>query len=199
MNTRLISLILILLMRIPDLSGAVPSGESRIERYLFDQVIIKGTTNVNQFELSYREENYTPLPDTRGFQDKNLKIAIPARKIKAESKTMLDDFLDLINARQHPTINISMAENITGKLMNETDLKHEIRVTMNGITNTYTCTSEIEKPYQDQWRLNGEMDVLLTDFGIEPPRKFLGIVKVGNEVFISFKILFSTEKKETEN
>ncbi|MGD9929940.1 MAG: YceI family protein [Mangrovibacterium sp.] len=187
-------LIIILLLGPFGVQGVTPTGEFRPGSYLFDQVIIRGTTNVNQFQLSYRENHFTSLPETNRFLNENLKISIPADEIEAESKVMLDDFLELINASHYPTINISISHQITGELLNRSNLRHNIRVTMNGVTNTYTCSSEIEKTAADQWYLNGKMNVLLTDFGIEPPKKFLGIVKVRDEVFISFKILFSTEK-----
>lgn len=180
------------------LSGSVkassnPSkGLCNIAAYLFDEVVITGATNVNQFHLSYRENTYTRFNGSHNFKDNGLQICIPVRNIEAESQLMLDDFLDMINADKHPEIRILMNPQPTDRLQNGSFVKHRICLTMNGKTNVYNCSSDVLLCEPDKLCLKGKLDVLLTDFGIEPPRKFFGLVKVKNEVFVSFKVLFST-------
>ncbi|MGQ8338207.1 YceI family protein [Sunxiuqinia sp. A32] len=172
----------------------IPSGESDLKSYLFDEIIIKGMTNVKAFQLSYSEDQFTKISSETKFGEinKNLMISIPAKNIKAESKLMLADFLKLINAKDYPEIHIKIDPKVTSKFQKRNRLEHGIQLTMNGITNNYTCSSEIENGKQEEKCLLGTLKVKLTDFNIEPPQKFFGIIKVEEEVFISFKILFST-------
>ncbi len=185
------------------LFGYTKTGFSKescnIAAYLFNEVIITGTTNINQFHLLYSENAYTRFNGSPGFSGNRLQISIPARNIEAESQLMLDDFLEMIHADKHPEIKISMDAQPIDRLRNGDSIKHRIFLTMNGKTNGYNCSSDVLLCQSDTLCLKGKLDVHLTDFGIEPPGKFFGIVKVRNEVAISFKILLSTEKEEPEN
>lgn len=180
--------------------AANPTGsEIKLSGYLFDEVIITGATNVNSFQLLYNEDRFTTLINYPVTANDKLQICIPARNITSEPKLMLADFLQMINAKEHPTIAISMNATTIKDLSIGEVLDHQICVAINGTKKEYQCVSEILSCKQNEICLKGKLNVLLTDFGIDPPRKFLGIVKVKNEVFISFRLLFSTEKKETKN
>lgn len=178
--------------------NANPSGKEMIG-YQLDDVIITGSTNISNFQLSYNEEQFSDIRNSPVRSANSLQIYIPAKKIEAESKTMLDDFLELIHADEHPMINISMERKQVSELNRGDLLNHRIYLTMKGVTKDYDCRSEVKDCQQGKFCLNGKLNVLFTDFGIDPPRKFFGLVKVKNEVFISFKVFFLTENKETNN
>lgn len=173
--------------------------EIRLSGYLFDEVIITGTTNVNSFRLWYSEDHYTNLPQFPNQALNQLKIRIPAIAVESESKLMLHDFLQMINVKKHPAIIISLDRAPAGEFDDGDFVEQQICLAMNGLKKEYHCLSEIISCREDEICLKGKVNVLLTDFGIDPPRKFFGIVKVKNEVFISFRLSFSTEKKETKN
>ncbi len=199
MGRRMKYLVFVFLMLHQVSDAATPTNNVLLGSYLFEHVLIEGSTNLNQFQLSYSEDAFSLFPASNYGSSEFLRMAIPARKINAESNSMHNDFLELINANIHPTIIISLNEKITSDKLNLTVLRHQVSVTMNGVTNTYACFSEIKKSEYGSWNLAGRLGVRLTDFEIDPPRKFLGLVKVDDEVFISFKILFSTEIKEARN
>ena len=160
-------------------------------RYLFDKIQITGKTNVNEFYMQYREDVFCKLPSAVGAENSTLGINIPANKIKAESKMMLNDFLELINADKYPTIDIEIArEEIELSPSEEPGFKN-IELTMNGVTRQFRCKTYAEACYANQWCMTGQLEIRLTDFGIEPPNKFLGLVKVKDEIFVNFRILFS--------
>ena len=191
--------VFLMLHQVTDAATPATPNNIAIGSYLFEQVLIEGSTNLTQFQLSYSEDTFSLLPACNLGSSEFLMMAIPAQKINAESLSMQNDFMELINANIHPTIIISLNEKITSDKLNLAVLRHQISLTMNGVTKTYACFSEIKKKEYDNWHLTGRLGVRLTDFGIEPPRKFFGLVKVDDEVFISFKILFSTEIKEARN
>ena len=201
MGRRMKYLVFVFLMlhRVTDAATPANNNNIPIGSYLFEHVVIEGSTNVNRFQLSYSEDAFSLFPSYNIGSSDFLRMAIPVQKINAESSSMHDDFLELINANKYPTIIISLNEKITSDKLDLTVLRHQVSVTMNGVTNTYACFSEIAKEEFVNWHLTGRLGVRLTDFGIEPPRKFFGLVKVDDEVFISFKILFSTEIKEARN
>jgi polyisoprenoid-binding protein YceI len=163
----------------------------QFNRYLFDKIQIRGKTNVNDFYMRYSDDEFCKLPNTLNAENSTLGINIPANKIKADSKMMLNDFLDLINADKYPTIDIEIArEEIESSPTEEPGYKN-IELTMNGVTKQYRCKTYSESCYANQWCLTGQLEIRLTDFGIEPPNKFLGLIKVKDEIFVNFRILFS--------
>ncbi|MDX9883388.1 MAG: YceI family protein [Prolixibacteraceae bacterium] len=189
--------ILVAFLILPEvIKAVVPEIPCGVSAYLFDQIIITGATNVNEFQLSYRENTFTRLNGSSDVKNNNLQICIPVRNIEAESQLMLDDFLNIVNADMHPEISISMSAQPTEFLQPGNSVIHRISLSMNGKTNVYTCKSDVLFCQPDGLSMEGRLDVRLTDFGIDPPRKFLGIVKVKNEVFINFRVLFSTGQKE---
>lgn len=187
--TDLKTLIFIFLFLYPGMNAYSQAEKGRPDSYLFDEVVIKGSTNMNHFQLNYEEENYSEIPAV-GENPGRFRISIPAKKIKAESKMMLRDFLEMINARKYPLITITLEKDITDKILADSSLQHELDLTLNGITNRYQVQSRSIAYYSGQRCLSGTFRVNLTSFGIETPGKFFGLVKIEDEVFINFKILF---------
>jgi len=192
-------LILIFLFFYPGVVVYSQAEKDRLDHYLFDEVVITGSTNMNQFSLNYREKNYSAVPAPGGKNHDRFKISIPARKIKAESKMMLNDFLEMINARKYPVIAITLEEGIADKVLADSSLLHQVGLTINGITNSYHVRSRSVECDPGQWCLSGKFTVNLSNFEIEAPKKFFGLVKVEDEVFINFRILFSANNRGTEN
>jgi len=164
------------------------------DRYLFDQVMITGSTNMNEFHLDYRESDFSGIPSCVQGKDDTFRFLIPAGRIKAESKMMRTDFLEMIHADKYPDIVITLGENIVGDLRGSSILNHRIGLTLNGVTNNYQVKSVKEEGPSGQWLLSGAVKIRLSNFKIDPPKKFLGLVKVNDEVLINFKILFAANR-----
>ena len=55
---------------------------------------------------------------------------------------------------------------------------------------------EIKKIVRDKYAgivIEGEKSILMTDYGIKPPKALLGTIKTGNKINIIFKIDFETK------
>jgi hypothetical protein len=177
-------------------SAEKPLVKSNINYYLFDQVIIICSTNINQFHLKYREDNYIAFNNVDTSLTNRLKISIPAANIETESNLMLHDFLQLINAQQYPYIDISMQDNFTHEILSSSEkMNYRVKITLNGRSNFYNCVSEFTDCGEEKC-LVGKLKINLTDFALEPPRKFYGLIRVADEVFIKFRIIFLLDQKE---
>jgi hypothetical protein len=178
-------------MVIQTVDGQMAARKETFSRYMFDQVHITGKTNVNDFHMEYREDEFCRMPSTFSSDEATIEINIPAEEVEADSKIMLKDFLDLINSDEYPNITIEIAKDEIDFASPDTEGKKTIELSMNGLTKKYQCETVSASCFVDQWCLTGQLKLKLTDFNIEPPHKFLGLVKVRNEIFISFRILFS--------
>ncbi|WP_082326542.1 YceI family protein [Sunxiuqinia dokdonensis] len=191
MKTRLTYLAALLCVISLPVAGQMAAMKETFSRYMFDQVHIVGKTNVNDFHMQYRESGFCEVPADFRQGNSMIEIEIPADQIQADSKLMLKDFLELINAQKYPTITIEInSDEITFEKAGESDLKN-IAISMNGITKQFRSQTYADACFGNQWCLSGELKIKLTDFNIQPPSKFLGLVKVQDEIFINFRILFS--------
>lgn len=193
------TLILLFLFFYPGVVVYSQAEKDRLDNYRIDEVVITGSTNMNQFSLNYGENNYSAIPAPDGKNHDRFMISIQARKIKAESKMMLNDFLKMINARKYPLIAITLEEDIANKVLADSSLLHQVGLTINGITNSYHVRSRSIECDPGQWCLSGSFAVNLSNFKVEAPKKFFGLIKLEDKVFINFKILFSANNKGTEN
>ena len=172
-------------------AGQMAAAKNTFSRYMFDQVLITGETNVNDFHLEYRENEFCNVLGKLESGSSTIQIEIPADQVEADSQVMLNDFLKLINADQYPNITIGIDRNEIEFFAVPESGEKLISLSMNGISKQFYCSTLSESCFGNQWCLTGQLQIRLTDFNIEPPHKFLGLVKVQNEIFINFRILFS--------
>ena len=57
-----------------------------------------------------------------------------------------------------------------------------------GVTKNYTLNFESDSPSEGVFRINGRQKLTIRDFNIEPPKALFGLIKVENELVISFDI-----------
>ena len=191
MKSRILYLLVVLLLTNINALAQMAVGEDHFSRYMFDEIQIIGKTNVNDFHLKYHEHEFCTIENKLQGGHSSLGINIPANQVEAESKMMLNDFLDLVHADKYPTINIEIAHEEIQLSSTEVSSLKNIELSMNGITKQFQCKTYSEPCYANQWCLTGKLEIRLTDFGINPPRKFFGLLKVKDEIFINFRILFS--------
>jgi hypothetical protein len=112
---------------------------------------------------------------------------------------MLNDFLKMINAHDYPAIMIILDDDLAGKAALNSGSLHRVGLTLNGTTNYYQVRLSSQEYFLGQWFISGKLKMKLSSFGIEPPRKFLGMVRLEDEVLINFKILFASTNRRNKN
>ncbi len=168
------------------------SGDSGFGgKYLFDQILIRGTTNLNHFQIVYNERELSLFAPADSDDVAYVKMSIPVNEFQTNNKVLLQDFLKIIQADRFPSINIFLENDITRKILADVpETKQKIMVQIGEIKNAYECVSYLEKSYYNEWYFTGKLNIRLTDFKIDPPEKFLGLIKVKDLIEINFKILF---------
>jgi hypothetical protein len=160
-------------------------------------VIIHGSSNINQFHFSH---DRPVIENASGnFKTENY-IRIPVNGFDASNNKMLVDFHEMVNAEEYPDIHIELESGKSADFDETSGLtKFKSKISIAGKTNIYTIPSEVSTCQGSGYMLKGNLMVKLTDFGIEPPRKVLGAVKVNDEVFINFAFLIPSEGMLTED
>ncbi len=175
------------LLLLSSVVGASSRNESSGLTRQISFIKVLGKTNLSEFSLQYAS----------GKEDSDLNILIdgnrakiPVRLLKAESEQMTRDFLLLLQEDRFPYIDIEFSENPAVPALEEADLLPTISLTIAGVENRYPLTCRLE--FKDGKRiLTGTVRLRLTDFNLQPPTKLMGVVKVQDEIRISFGVILS--------
>ena len=127
------------------------------------------------------------------------KIRIPVEEFTGPDKRMTKDFYEMVDAGEYPFINIFLESKNKANFDEETGLTNfRAKISIAGTTRKYLVPCEVVSFKNSKYIVKGHLQVNLTDFGIEPPTKVFGMVKVNNQVFINFAFNFNSGNVLTE-
>ena len=152
-----------------------------------DYIKINGSTNINHFHFEQRLDDQKILKKGPPTSVEKLALKIPAHDFKASNPMMYKDFLKFIKAEEYPYIDITIFfDKFHLPAGRPFTIIPKIKVGLAGETKTYEIPGRIYECRKSGVHLQGKVNIDLKDFGLEPPSKFMGMVKVNKEVFINF-------------
>lgn len=149
-------------------------------------VEIHGTTNVNSFNCSYNaslpEDQFEVSFSKKGddMEIKHQALFLKVTNFKCPNSQMTTDFHNLLSYRDYPYI-IFQLKKITHK-----NTAH-IMIEMAGEQQSYQVKME-NSMRNNMLTSTAQMTLCITDFGLEAPEKFFGMVKVNENIEVEFKI-----------
>jgi len=163
-------------------------------------ISISGATNISDFTLEQNvpddlvcgtgESRWLPLPEENIYL-----ITVPVRNFSANNRVVYRDFLDLVNVRKHPYIQIFMDDKDFQSLFgHKKSYSPTIGVTVSGVTRYYRINCYISECVNGKTAITGQQSVNLTDFKLAPPEKSLGLIKVQDELIINFEFTMPEEQ-----
>lgn len=159
-----------------------------------NHISIHGSSNVNRFQLINHNPKILRLSNRDNDNKPYQRIEIAANDFKGDNDRMRKDFLEMVNASEYPFITLD----IESRSLKECRKKKETRdfktiITIAGVSNSYVVPCKLDSCRSSGYMLKGNLKVKLTDFGIDPPQKFFGIIKVNNEVLIDYVFRFQPD------
>lgn len=157
-------------------------------------ISISGKTNVNTF--SFRQDfaflTFGSSPLGKPF----VRITIPVKYFETSNPAMYADFVALLKVSEHPNIFIDLLTADFYALQQGRTVEQSVKVylTIAGVIRFYDVNLQIATFSNDCFSLKGEREIRLLDFGIAPPQKFFGMVKVRDEVHIDFRFSLCIKK-----
>ena len=173
--------------------------EYRIFIHPSSKVTVFGSTNVNSFKFEYMEEISIDRPVRVNRQDGALKLSggminLKVRAFDSGNGIMNKDFRKMLLEEENPFIQVELKELRpawqSGGFWQEG--KAEITVNINAVVKTYTVSCKVENP--GSLLIFGKQKILLTDFGLIPPVRMMGMVKVSEWVDLDFALRFATDR-----
>lgn len=191
--SRILNLVTLLLLAGGVMSPLYSEGkEKKDSSGCGSYLIIRGETNLNRFSFSYTGEppvaGYSP-----GFHPQNSgpEILIPVKQFEPSNPHMYNDFLKQLKEQTYPYITIRINDPGSAETGDEPGLTiQNVMITLSGVTRHYTI--ECEKIVcGGKYIIRGTETLKLTDFDISPPEKLNGLIKVKNEITVSFGIMLN--------
>lgn len=150
------------------------------------EIIIKGTSSVNTFKCNYHhqievvENEITYKKNQASYLLENAKIALDANAFDCGGRRINSDFRELLDTENHPHIEIKIQQI---KIKNN-QVTADAKVNLAGKSKTYTFP--IETPEENNFI--GDLCINITDFGLEPPKKMMGLIVVDEIIDIEFNL-----------
>jgi hypothetical protein len=150
------------------------------------------STNFECFSCEYQtlfHESYEITRDDEKTAFSNMKIIIPTNLINCNNILMNKDLRLMLKSSEYPEIRVDMADFFIRNTRYNM-VRADALITMVNIGKQYSIpiTSIVQN---DHLFLQGSLQIQLSDFGISPPTRLLGLVKVGNSIDIQFGLTYS--------
>ena len=150
------------------------------------ELIIAGSTNVNKFHCEFDIDLISDSKQVKFLHEHdlikfyNLQLNLLTKGFDCGNKKMNSDFQDLLKSDSHPQIVIDVVQ--VRYLASEEPVA-QIRVELAGQTNHYKLPVQIH-----EHRFKGKFSMNIRDFGLEPPKKALGLIIVDEHIEVAFDL-----------
>jgi len=161
------------------------------------EIIIAGTSNVHDWEEKVETLNGSGMITWNAdgsFNLSSLIIKIDCKAIKSSHGSLMDGkTYDALKADKFPTIIyklttplINIKPSASGITVNTVG-----QITIAGVTKPISMQVRIIGSSSGQLVFEGTKMIKMSDFGVSPPTAFMGAMKVGDTVTLTFKTNFS--------
>lgn len=162
-------------------------GEAESENY----ILIKGSTNINQFQLMNENPEINQEAHTNEDEKPHRDIRISVHEFTASNNRMLKDFQEMLSASEYPYITISIEPRELANFDETSGMTNfKTKISIAGVSRQYEIPCQVISNEDSGYVLKGEKKIELSDFNLDPPEKVFGAIKVNNEVFINFAFQF---------
>lgn len=162
------------------------------------KLIIHGSTNVNRFDCALEQNgSANALSVTSRWTDLNLtfdglELAYPVAQLDCGVELMNKDLRDLLNEPEFPNFFLqinSIQIHPANREIERLAVAAEVTITLAGVTRQVVIgRGTVINRSAEEMVLLGATRLKMTDFGITPPTKFLGMVTVTDELEIEFEV-----------
>ena len=158
---------------------------------------IDGKTNVNSFTCSIAKYTGT---DTLVLQEGGKKIrpvfvkgsvGLDASKFDCGMAIMTSDFRKTVKSDKYPAIVIDFIsfERAPNYAQGEEKFKGILNISLAGVTKLFDVDCTIETKTNGMIHLKGGRGFTFADFGLKPPSRMMGTIKVKEELIVKFHLV----------
>jgi hypothetical protein len=159
-------------------------------------LVINGKTTVSKYTcsiLKYTGSDTLQITGERGkgatFTSGDVKLV--ATEFDCGIQIITNDFQKTIDSKKYPDIIIhfiSFAQEPTFQVTEE-KFKGKLKLSLAGKSKSVEIKCAIKKVEDNVFHLIGKKDFTFADFGLKPPSKMLGMVKVKEAITVNFHLI----------
>ncbi len=163
------------------------------------KLYIEGTSNVNSFECMCTDE-FDPLTAKITLSDDDRAVTFTGTTLRLKT-TLLDcdnskmnrDLCEALKSDDYPYIRIDLHDAVVTEGSfddpNGAKISCNASITITNIARKVTLIVKGRKLSHGRFRFISTKELLMTDFGVEPPTALLGLIKVRNAIRINFDLI----------
>lgn len=164
---------------------------------------LSGTSSINSFEcISLSESSGGHLVVTPNGSDTTLNFSSAVLNLRVKSFDCMNprlnrDMHSALGVDQYPMISIELLEVITSGRDNQNgsgSIDAVVSIRLNGQTKVVEIPVKWMAEGAYKYRFTGGRALKMSDFGIAPPSPMFGLIRVSNEINISFSLSVSVEE-----
>jgi len=148
-------------------------------------ITIYGRTNISSFRLnaSLTEQNLSYLYGKNVYQ-----LKLPVSSFKAKNNLIEHDFMQMVNATTYPEILIYIPASAF-----ESAEKVNVEIELAGKSVEKDISTEIiDRSDSENKEIRGETSINWRELGLQPPRRFRGLLEIHETIFITFVLKISS-------
>ncbi|GIV59584.1 YceI family protein [Rhodocaloribacter litoris] len=128
---------------------------------------------------------------SRGIQRHVARLVVPVRQFDCGKDRMNADLYEALKAETHPEIVFELEEaEVVGPRRDSTvALRVDGRLRIAGVENDITLTVTAWPAGAGRYRARGGYPLRMSDYGVDPPRALLGLIRVQDQIVVRFDLV----------
>ena len=178
-------------------SAAPPSVQPASPVTSMDVVWFTGASNIRSFSCTSNQVALSAEAALDEFDRtkadgvpavRSAALAIPVRSLDCGIQKMNDDLFATLGGAADPTISFRLDEYVVIKPGSPGAVRMHGLLRLAGHAKQVVVYGTVVRDGNDQLRLRGERRIDVRDFGVKPPRRFFGLMRVRPEVDVHFDV-----------
>ncbi len=163
---------------------------------------ILGSTNVNRFTCAATRYagrdtlSFSPAEEPVSIRFESGSIRVGGRAFDCGNPIMTSDFRQTLKVKEHPTVEIRLLQTVgwteavaaLDESCNRRAVATVLEVVVAGRARRVELPCEVVWVAGDELRLVGKGDFRFADFGLTPPERLFGTVRVAEAIDVSFDL-----------
>ena len=156
---------------------------------------IDGTSTVNSFTCkSDALDGWGRLAGYGDAVQTEVRLIVPVRSFDCGKRRMNQDMFQAMQGAQHPAIEFELVQVTNlGATATGQRLRVEGILRLAGVRRPISFVAEGHQTSAGRMHVRGELPLLMSDFGIDPPSALMGLVQAHDRIEIRFNLMAAIE------
>lgn len=161
---------------------------------------IEGSTNINSFRCDVTEYM---KPDTlvcrkdlasKKILFNNSYLSVDIGRFDCHHRFITSDFRKTLKADEHPVLKIYFLslDNLDAGSNYVQNVKGEVNIELAGVTRKKELLFDVAVLPDGKLELSGNRILTFGEFGMKPPRKLAGLIRIEEEIKVNFRLYLKT-------